>query len=616
MARHISSQPHRRFFTKFAHTLYIALCYGATMAHMPNQHVVINEFKDESRPGSTWRLNWFGGIERDPDVATEYKLQVVLTLVKEHAYIEWHTEAAVEQDILRMIRIGVGQLPLLRIGSLWRDGKLIRLRTGVEQRFFLNIPMGIPNFYTATDKVGRLAGLIPFRDHRLMAYGKNTKCIVLPHEDDQAGIIIPVIELIRFYYASSTRLSKAVFDGDFIHAPTSIYDPEYTGMNGELAVVCRRQDVSDDDCWTIARILNSQDAFDGARRVNDSMIRSFANSSEAHPESRFPFSGPTRLKALCKQVGYAPTRWLVLSIVSCSGFFPYNELQVIADNDGRQADPETDIVGENKIPIARPSDKRGDESDPVTLQSGKEPDKQALPKRLELSGDCFTALLGKKILKLEKDRCNYKSGQLQTLVESPPSAHGTGDGDNTNPGVGKIEITKPNSEALPPSYELLIALIGELNTRESVIARLLPLPCGPGLIKARLTAPAGRRQWAYINHQKRQIRFFMIIEVRTSTGYYYLVEIERRTFSSSDKYCAEIYYNSQRTSVSAHHIEALSIALSRQNGRISNTDEINRIGLYKSPNGLRHTDIEIGRYANRVLAEIERENCLTSIPRV
>ncbi len=241
---------------------------------MPDQHVVIEEFKDASRPGSTWRLNWFGGVERDPDVATEYKLQVVLTLVKAHARKDWHTEASVEQDILRMVRVGVGQLPLLRLGSLWRDGKLVRLRTGIEQQFLLDIPAGSLSFYTATDKIASVAGLIPFRDHRLMGYGKDTKCVVLPSGDDPAGIIIPAVELIRFYYANSTRLAKATFDGDFIHAPSSIYDPNFTGLEGKLAVVCRRQDVSDDDCWTIARVLNSQEAFDGARRVNDSMIRS------------------------------------------------------------------------------------------------------------------------------------------------------------------------------------------------------------------------------------------------------------------------------------------------------------------------------------------------------
>ena len=100
------------------------------MGPMPIKPIVIDEFKDIARPGSTWRLNWFGAIERDPDVATEYKLQVILTLVKDSAIGSWHLEAAVDQDCLRMARVGVGQLPLLRIGSLWKDGELIRLKTG------------------------------------------------------------------------------------------------------------------------------------------------------------------------------------------------------------------------------------------------------------------------------------------------------------------------------------------------------------------------------------------------------------------------------------------------------------------------------------------------------
>jgi hypothetical protein len=436
---------------------------------MLNPHVVIEEFKEPSRPGSTWRLNWFGGIERDPKVATEYKLQVVLTKVKDDAKGAWHTEGAVEQDILRMVLIGVGQLPLLRMGSLWRDGKLEMLRSGVEQVFDLDIPPGLPNYYIATDKVG-LSGLVPFRDHRLMGFGKNTKCVVLPHNGDPAGIIIPAIELIRFYYANSTRLSKAIFDGDFIHSPSSIYVPDYTGLDGTFAVVCRRQDVSDDDCWTIARILNAKAAFDGARRVSDSMMRNFANTQHAHPESAFPFSGKTRIKALCKKVGYNPARWLVLSLVACSGSFPYEELQVMADNDGRQANPDTDIPDQAKIPINRPSKDEGQQQKPFQLQSETEPNSKTLPKRLEQSGDCFQALLGKKIKKQDKDLCNYKAGELSPTVAPDFDIGGTGDGTQSGDNIGKAELERARSESLPPSYDLFVALIEELNSREAVTA--------------------------------------------------------------------------------------------------------------------------------------------------
>lgn len=573
------------------------------MGLMPIQHVAIEEFKDTSRPGSTWRLNWFGGIERDPEVATEYKLQVVLTKVKDDAKGAWHTEDAVEQDILRMVPIGVGQLPLLRMGSLWRDGKLEMLRSGVEQVFDLDIPPGLPNYYIATDKVG-LAGLVPFRAHRLMGYGKNTKCVVLPHNGDPAGIIIPAVELIRFYYANSTRLSKAIFDGDFVHSPSSIYDPDYTGLDEKLAVVCRRQDVSDDDCWTIARILNSQAAFDGARRVNDSMMRDFANTQHANPEGAFPFSGKTRIKALCKKVGYAPARWLVLPLVSCSAPFPYEDLQVMADNDGRQANPDTDLPDPSKIPIVRPSKDNGQELEPLRLQSVKEPDRKALPKRLELSGDSFQALQGKKIKKQDKELCNYKAGQLAPVAAPDLDMSGTADGIHSEDGVGKAELVRIQSDSLPPSYELLVELTRELNTRHGISACLPPLPDGPGLIKAKHTAPAGRRQWAYIDRHKGQLRHFMFVEIRTSVGYYYSVEIERRMKSPSDKYCAEIFFSQQHLALSATQIEVIRDAISRQSGRVSDKTPLDKASIMIKQSGIRHIDSDIVGFANRVVSSV------------
>lgn len=567
---------------------------------MPNPHVVIEEFKDVSRPGSTWRLNWFGGVERNPNVATEYKLQVVLTKVKDGAKGAWHTERSVEQDILRMVPIGIGQLPLLRMGSLWRDGKLEMLRSGDAQVFDLDIPPGLPNFYTATDKIG-LSGLVPFRDHRLMSFGKNTKCLVLPHNGDPAGIIIPAIELIRFYYANSTRLSKAIFNGDFVHAPSSIYDPEYTGLDGKLAVVCRRQDVSDEDCWTIARILNSQTAFDGTRRVSDSMIRNFANTQHANPESVFPFSGKTKLKALCKKVGHAPARYLVLSLVSCSAPFPYDDLQVMADNDGRQADPDTDIPDQAKIPINRPSKAEGQELTPLLLQSAKEPDSNAQPKRLELSGDSFEALKGKKIRKQEKELCNYKAGELVAIAAPDPDLSGTADGTRSADGLGKAELEKARSESLPPSYELFVVLIDELNSREGVSARLLPLADGLGLIKAMRTSSAGKRQWAYINHRTRQLRHFMFAEIQVSGSYYYLVEIERRPPPASDSYCSEIFFDAKERPFTPHQIGQMVSILSKQSGRIADMEPLSLLGIRKRVNGLKHTRPTLSDYVDKIL---------------
>lgn len=567
---------------------------------MPIQPVVIDEFKDIARPGSTWRLNWFGAIERDPDVATEYKLQVILTLVKDSTLGSWHLEAAVDQDCLRMARVGVGQLPLLRIGSLWKDGELIRLKTGETKVFRLDIPAGPPTFYSPTDKVGQ-ASLIPFRDHRLMGYGKNTRCLTLNHGGDPAGIIVPAIELIRFYYANSTRLAKAVFNGEFVHAPSNIYDPEYTGLDGKLAVVCRRQHFSNNDCWSIARILNSPVAFDCVRRVNDSMIRDFSNTGRANPESSFPFSGPTQLTALCKKVGYAPARWLVLSLVSCSAPFPYDDLLVIADNDNRQADPETDLPEKDKIPINRPSNSTNATS-PIHLQSGTEPNKQNLPMRLELADSCFTALEGKVIKQLTKNQCKYASGQLRADAAPPSTTNGTADGDYVNPNVGKIELTSLKAEAIPPSYQLFVDLIRELNKWNGVTATPISLNDGLGLIKVKRKRPAGKRQLAYINHRTRELRHLMLVEIVVADNHYYIVEIQRRPKPASDKYCTEIFYSSDGKQLSENQIDQIITTLSSQEGRINDIGPLLRAGIRMRATGLKHTKATLHEYADKILS--------------
>lgn len=437
-----------------------------------------------------------------------------------------------------------------------------------------------------------------------MGFGKNTKCIVLPHNGDPAGIIIPTIELIRFYYANSTRLSKAIFDGQFMHSPSSIYDPAYTGLDGKLAVVCRRQDVSDDDCWTIARIINSQAAFDGARRVSDSMMRDFANTKQANPESAFPFSGKTRIKALCKKVGYAPARWLVLSLVSCSAPFPYEDLLVMADNDSGQANPETDIPDQAKIPINRPGKDNDSKSGPFSLQSTKEPDKRMLPKRLELPGNSFEALRGKIIKKNAKTLCKYKTGQLTTIVATSPSTYGTADVGHSPTAVGKGELVQTRPDTLPPSYELLVELVQELNIRPNINARLPPLPDGPGLIKAKRTAPPNRRQWAYIDKERRQLRTFVVVEIEVFQEYFYLVEIERRPNAPGDEYSAQIFTSRHLTPLTTQQIGVIRDILSRQDGRIKNPTPLLLADLQIIPKRLRHTFSSTNEYATKLLSLI------------
>lgn len=75
----------------------------------------IKEFPDDGR---IWRVDWFGGVERNHMIPTEPKIQLIISPLLD-GITDYAASSAVNHEERRTISIGVGQLPLVTIGSLW-----------------------------------------------------------------------------------------------------------------------------------------------------------------------------------------------------------------------------------------------------------------------------------------------------------------------------------------------------------------------------------------------------------------------------------------------------------------------------------------------------------------
>lgn len=93
----------------------------------------------------------------------------------------------------------------------------------------------------------------------------------------------------------------------------------------------------------LGRILNDETAYKAAQEVHDSlMFQKYNKASNLHPKTILPFMGETELTVRSKTIGYNHRRILVLRILNCTHPFPFETLEVLADNDGRKANSETD----------------------------------------------------------------------------------------------------------------------------------------------------------------------------------------------------------------------------------------------------------------------------------
>lgn len=578
--------------------------------------LTIKEFpRDDDR---MWRIEWLDGLELSPSLSTEPCVRVVLRPFQEGPNRQPEAGQVVKTPESRTALVGVGQLPVLRAGSLWVKGRLqenhpglkvdlkgveISAKTvtldGWEPKAFLRLIA--PRFY----------GLWKKERPRLLVLQLRTPVQVEGRLYSE--VLFPTFEVIRFYFGRSTRLAHAVFGGGYRDGFHKVIDDAVTSRNEETGEVYIkvRTGFSRPDGWTIARMRFSKEAELGGRIVADSILQDAVQNRQPQPKTSFPFSGTTDLSFCAKRIQGEDGVWrlLVLSIVSCSAPFPYEELTVDIANDGRPGNEEStgneEPVGWTPAytPVLGPDGE-------IELNSveGGNPEVQAL--RLESPSTEFLALAGKKIHVPEKDRTHYVGGMWTLLNEPEIDGLSTGPdgGSGSRSGLGLLEEPNPDVErdprrqpALPGGIGNLRGLVGALNALEDCSADVRhPVPtlteCLP------LTSPAGRAQWAYLDSTKRTGRKVLAVDMVAYGAHFLLVEFQWRR---GEHACLGVVGNSSGAPLDDSQFAVVLIALSQSRGNWETVSKILR-GTMKIA-GFKHTWEDFTTGAERVLERIEED---------
>jgi len=488
----------------------------------------IKEFPKDDRD---WRIDWLGAVER---TLSEALIEVFLSPVR--SGIRWPKEQKHFDTDTARVRIGVGQLPFLAIGSIWRNG--------TKQQHSSGYPQSMQDICIGSDTVRLVSAgtrlesgrwLIPPFDHRLPRETWSSQCLAIENKGDPFGLLLPVAEAIRFYYALSTDLAHIIFSGALRLYLDSVIDSSMSGMlrDRDRMVLKLRKWVADDDGWIIGRVLGDPFAFSGMKRVYDSLIRTTANANRAFPECGMPFEGTTRWKFRgipLKGSERAPNRWLVFEIKQCGADFPYQELEVIRDNDSRKGDPKRDIPEEEKRPAWAGPQRTPEPSQESELRSGEQTDASLQRVQLQSANERFDALLGRSVIKSLKDQCRYKSASFRENVGV--DAFGTADTSAGQHEVGRaaIEWTREEEFArrkgLPASFEAMLGVMEALNTVPGVSATVRPN--APDIAFLPPSKPSRHKQWSYLDFKSKRWREVLVIDIVNGDRYASLVEFEAR----------------------------------------------------------------------------------------
>jgi hypothetical protein len=500
---------------------------------MPTRIPPIREFPKDGR---IWRIDWLGSVER---TASEALIDVFLSPTRS-GILNPEKQDHFDTSAVERIQVGVGQLPFLAIGSLWRDRR--RLVRVVGTTLILSDVVISPNTVMLVD-AGKVLSenpkrwMIPNYVHAIHGRAMHSRCLAIEYEGDPYGIILPVAEAIRCYYATSTDLAHVVFSGGFHLDLNRIINTADFGIvpGTERMYIKRRRWLADADGWIIGRVLGSPLAAAGVARVYDSLLRSVANVTSAFPECGLPFEGRVQWRARGVRISRGNDqgcRFLIHELLRCSAPFPFRELHVDADNNSDPADdPEKDLPEEEKKlawATPRKTAKHGPDDE---LQSDLPPDADIGTVQVLQLSDRFDDIAGKEIIRTPKEQCRYKSVTLRRPLGI--DALSTGQGAWADNAVAPLraewkreEGPTQRKESLPGSFEALNAVVDALNRLDGLSARVRPTTQRTEFL--RLTEPSGYRQWGYLDSAKRRRRRVMVIDIESSKAFGCLIEYERR----------------------------------------------------------------------------------------
>ncbi len=271
------------------------------------------------------RVDWLGEVDYvDRTTISRPSVRVYLSRVR-----LWpdRYESIGNHDNQISVWVTIGQIMLLRIGDIWQNQLPIH-RPAYTPAVFPNLLINKKTFRLA--KAGeRDAGanyLLPVSVHPWHMNNTRSNCALVSTPDD-AWLAVPCIELIRFYFGSSTQLLTQLFD-----PPLQAYNlySGYRERKGDVQLTLAGSipGASSED---VARIAGSEEAFRAASLIGASCQRQKQQRpfEAVYPDAKFPFEGQTELKAAGEWIGSFEKKpvFLAFRIDSCSHPFPFKSLR-------------------------------------------------------------------------------------------------------------------------------------------------------------------------------------------------------------------------------------------------------------------------------------------------
>lgn len=331
-----------------------------------------------------WRIDWFGelsfpgGTNRRSQPCVRVAISPLLCdPIDQDTLILAASTDCYEQ---RQRWLPIGMLPYVQVGDIWQNKRHLHTPNYQQELFKeVEITRETTNFIKAGLSIDN-EFILPLNQHPWHRQQTQSYCISVKLANEKR-IVIPCMEMIRFYFGSSSSLLHRLFSSqigfDFLWK--TVHRNQQTGhLHLKLANGISGASASD-----IGRIALNQDARHAARMIFDTCLLALLPGNPVYPYTGFPFTGKTNLFASGKWLSSgaeANSTFVVYRLESCSYPFPFLSLtyeatdsQEVRSKKRQAADQVSDEEEQKAFGKSPRSGKQTlAEDDPGKSKSGKE----------------------------------------------------------------------------------------------------------------------------------------------------------------------------------------------------------------------------------------------------
>ena len=341
-----------------------------------------------------------------------------------------------ETHNFKEVHVAIGQMTRLIIGSEWGDG-IEQHDTDEQQRAFFNLTTYQAKFIKAGSSLSEHEEhkfWLPFTQHDQHKFHTESWCVLITL--DEADIIIPCSEMLRFYFGSSSNLLKQIVRNYF--TPQNVWqDYEFDSKTGHLQITLA-PGISGASAADSGRIITDKVAFDAVSLISKTITTAVANREKAYIKMPFPFIGKSKLQVRGQWYSFEgmKDRFIVSQIESCSHRLPFLSLRYVSHS----------LIKNRIEPIPSPENQNPNQKqDQLFIKSESKVDKlvndePSLSRKTKVlnapTSVRFPDLLTKTVVRITPKRTD-----MIIIGNSKTSGQGsTGEGDGNNNEVSKVDL--------------------------------------------------------------------------------------------------------------------------------------------------------------------------------